>query len=350
MKKILLSSLLLLSSFSSAEDIELYVGNSAQQIGGKPKVLIIFDNSGSMNATEEIKTPYDSSITYDAVGGFNSLSDNFVYFTKGTGVDSTIPIPDSPSEQRRFLDDINSCATAREKLNSVGFYTGYIREYAFQGNSGSWQEIPDNNGANIEVIDCLDDILLENPLNAGVEGQGGNIILLPDGYPIDGEGTKQNPVYYTSNVGNSNTNMGTGEVVTLYTDNYLRWSQAADADIGTINQSRLTIAKNTITNLIESAPGVDFGLQIFNHDYQGENVRDGGRVVFGIQNMDLAARQTLVNIIQDDVDGETNTPLCETLYEARRYFGGLSVDFGDNDNSKILLDEQLDISCKEEEE
>jgi len=223
MKKILLTSLLLISSFSGAEDIELYVGSSAQQVGGKPKVLIIFDNSGSMNATEEIKTPYDPDEDYPAIGSFNSLSDNFIYFTKGTGVDNTIPIPDSPSEQRRFLDDINSCATAREKLNSVGFYTGYIREYAFQGNSGSWQEIPDNNGGNIEVIDCLDDILLENPDNAGVEGQGGNITALPEGYPIDGEGTRQSPVYYTDNTSNSNTNMGAGEVVTLYTDNYLRW-------------------------------------------------------------------------------------------------------------------------------
>jgi len=332
MKKLLLISLLLLPSISIAEDIELYIGNSAQRAGGKPKVLIIFDNSGSMNTTEEIKTPYDPNEDYPAIGGFNSLSSDFVYFTKGVGVDNTVPIPDSPSEQRRFLSAINSCDTARQKLASVGFYTGYIREYTFQGNSGSWQEVPDNNGANIEVIDCLDDILLLNPNNAGVEGQGGNITPLSDGYPIDGEGTRQNPDYYTTDANNSNTNMGAGEVITLYTDNYLRWSQSSDENIGTVDQSRLTIAKNTITNLIESAPGVDFGMQIFNHNHQGENVRDGGRVVFGIQDMDLAARQRLVDIIQDDVDGETNTPLCETLYEARRYFGGLSVDFGDNDS------------------
>ena len=334
MKKLLFTSLLLLSNISIAEDIELYVGNSTQRAGGKPKVLIIFDNSGSMNTTEEIKAPYDPDEPYPAVGGFNSLNSDFVYFTKGVGVDNIAPIPDSPSEQRRFLSAINSCDTARQKLASVGFYTGYLREYAFQGNSGSWQEIADNNGANIEVIDCLDDILLENPLNAGVEGQGGNITPLPNGYPIDGEGTRQNPDYYTASANNPNTNFGAGEVVTLYTDNYLRWSQASDADIGTVNQARLTIAKNTITNLIESAPGVDFGLQIFNHNFQGENVRDGGRVVFGIQDMNLAARQRLVDIIQDDVDGETNTPLCETLYEARRYFGGLSVDYGDNDSNR----------------
>lgn len=322
----------MLSNVSIAEDIELYIGNSTQRVGGKPKVLIIFDNSGSMNTTEEIKTPYDSTIVYPALGGLNSLSSDFIYFTKGVGVDNITPVPDSPSEQRRFLSDINSCDTARQKLASIGFYTGYIREYTFQGNSGSWQEIPDNNGANIEVIDCLDDILLLNPNNAGVEGQGGNVTPLANGYPIDGEGTRQVPDYYTGSAANSNTNMGAGEVVTLYSDNYLRWSQASNAAIGTVNESRLTIAKNTITNLIESAPGVDFGLQIFNHNHSGENVRDGGRVVFGIQDMDLTARQHLVDIIQDDVDGETNTPLCESMYEARRYFGGLSVDYGDNDS------------------
>ncbi len=334
MKKLLLIGLLLLSDISGAEDIDLYIGNSAQRAGGKPKVLIIFDNSGSMNTTEEIKTPYDPTEDYPAIGGFNILAEDYVYFTKGVGVDNTVPVPDDPTEQRRFLSAINGCDTAKQKLDSVGFYTGYIREYTFQGNSGSWQEVPDNTGANIVIVDCLDDILLSNPSNAGVDDGDGNITQLSDGYPIDGEGTLATPDYYTASANNSNTNLGAGEVITLYTDNYLRWSQGSEDDIGTVNQARLTIAKNTITNLIESAPGVDFGLQIFNHNHQGENVRDGGRVVFGIQDMDLAARQQLVDIIQDDVDGETNTPLCETLYEARRYFGGLSVDFGDNDSNR----------------
>ena len=334
MKKILLISFLMLSNISIAEDIELYVGNSAQNAGGKPKVLIIFDNSGSMNTTEQIKDPYDPTEDYSTIGGGASVADDYIYFIKGVGADNATPIPGNSNEQRRFLSAINSCDTARQKLASVGFYTGYIREYAFQGNSGSWQEIPDNDGRNIEVIDCLDDILLLNANNAGVEGQGGSITPLSDGYPVDGEGTSQSPDYYTASANNSNTNMGSGEVVTLYTGNYLRWSQASESDIGTVNQSRLIIAKNTVTNLIESAPGVDFGLQIFNHNHSGENTRDGGRVVFGIQEMDLAARQRLVDIIQDDVDGETNTPLCETMYEARRYFGGLSVDYGDNDSNR----------------
>ncbi|WDE14172.1 pilus assembly protein [Thalassomonas haliotis] len=324
--------LILISGYLAAEDIELYVGDVSQRSGTKPQVLIIFDNSGSMSTTEEVKTPYDPDTVYPAIGGFSSLSDKFIYFTKGTGIDGTIPVPDSPSEARRFLDDINSCHTAKLRLDSVGYYTGHIREYSFQGNSGSWQEIPDNSGANIEVIDCWDDVNLLDPENAGILKKNSPLEALPHGYPVDGQGSKQNPVYYTANAADSQTQLGTGEVVTLYTDNYLRWSQSDS--ISTISRSRLDIAKDTVTDLIESAPSIDFGLQIFNHNHSGEYTRDGGRVVFGIQESTEAARQELIDIITLELDAETNTPLCETLYEARRYFGGLSVDFGDNDSNR----------------
>ncbi|WP_448549108.1 pilus assembly protein [Thalassotalea fusca] len=334
-KRLLPSALIFLAPLlAQGEDIELYIGDKAAQAGTKPQVLIIFDNSGSMATTETVNEPYDPNKTYPAVGGLNALQERMIYFTKGVGIDGAAAIvPDSPSEARRFLDDINSCATARERLATVGYYTGHIREYKFSGNSGSWQEIPDNNGADIQVIDCEDDVRLvpANPeVNAGIEKSGGVIEQLPDGFPIDGEGSKKSPVYYTANAADSNV-IWSGEVVTLYTDNYLRWANSDD--IQQVNLTRLDIAKDTVTNLIESAPSVDFGLQIFNLNYDGENTRDGGRVVFGIQEMTAAARSDLVNIIDLELFAETNTPLCETLYEARRYFGGLSVDYGDDDKN-----------------
>lgn len=329
MKKLLISLLLFFNVFESiAEDIELYVGTTAQRVGNKPQVLIIFDNSGSMATLEEVTAPYDPETIYPAIGGLNSLSERFVYFTKGTGVDSvSAPVPDSPSESRRFLDEINSCQTARERLETVGFYTGHVREYSFQGNSGSWQEIPDNNGANIEIIDCWDDIQLSRPENAGVLQDGST---LPDGYPIDGAGTKQSPIYFTADINQTNTALGTGEVVTLYTDNYLRWYKSQT--IATVSRTRLEVAQETVTTLIESAPSVDFGLQVFNLDFPNEGDRDGGRIVFGIQDSNDEARAELDDIINNQISAETNTPLCESLYEAMRYFGGKSVWFGDDDS------------------
>jgi type IV pilus assembly protein PilY1 len=331
MKKLLsVVMLFVLSNNSFSEDIELYIGDAAQQAGTKPQVLIIFDNSGSMNTDQLVKSPYEPDTIYPALQGDNSLSERFVYFTKGTGVDSTIPIPGGPNESRRFLDDINSCATAREKLATVGFYTGHIREYTFQGQSGSWQEIPDNNGANIEVIDCKDDIDLENPDNAHFILPNSTEVDLPDGYPKDALGNKNSPIYH-SNDGSGTDVVWSGQVVTLYTDNYLRW--AHNEDIAEINRSRLDIAKDAVTNLIESVPSANFGLQIFNYDHPGENVRDGGRIIAGIKDMTETDRANLADLIDLDIDGETNTPLCESLYEAARYFGGKSVDFGDNDSN-----------------
>jgi type IV pilus assembly protein PilY1 len=335
--------LLLVSSASFSEDIELYIGETIQQTKERPKVLIIFDNSGSMNNNgDEFKKLYNPAIKYDAVGGLNSLSDKFIYFTKG-GVDgASLPVPDSPSESRRFLDAINGCQVARDILLEFGYYTGQLREYAFQGNSGSWQEIPDNNGANIDVIDCEDDVISLSPENAGVTTNNqGAVVSLPDGYPVDGEGTKSSPKYHTALASDSNASWS-GQLVTLYTDNYLRWRQSTKDAIGTEYRTRLEVAKESVTNLINTTPNVDFGLQVFNFNGDGDN-KDGGRIVHGIQESTVSSRAELLAIIKD-LPGNTWTPLCETLYEASQYFGGKSVFYGDDNDVSPTRDTDIEKS------
>ncbi|MGL1958836.1 MAG: PilC/PilY family type IV pilus protein [Colwellia sp.] len=324
MKKYLLAGLILtVSNFTFSEDIELYISDSAKQSKARPQVLIIFDNSGSMTTVESVKSSYDPAFIYPAVNGLNSLSDKFIYFTKG-GVDGvSLPVPDSPSESRRFLADINSCQTAKDILDDYGFYTGHVREYDFQGNSGSWIEVPDNNGANIDVIDCEDDVLAVDETNAGVVDKHGAVNSIPDGFPVNGEGSKANPLYHTTDVDDANVTWS-GSLVTLYTDNYLRWYQS-DV-IAFESKTRIEIAKESVTNLINSSPYVDFGLQVFNDD-------EGGRIVFGITESTLTNRADILDLINNNISAETWTPLCETLYEASRYFAGKSVDYGDADYS-----------------
>jgi len=335
------SFFLLLSSTSLAEDIELYISEGVKQAKTRPQVLIIFDNSGSMvSNTLDVKEFYDPSITYPPVGGLNSLSETFVYFTKG-GVDGVAtPVPDSPSESRRFLDGINSCQTARDILATVGFYTGHLREYTFKGNSGSWQEIPDNNGGNINVVDCQDDVAGLNDKNAGIEKSNGTITPLPNGYPVDGKGNKGSPIYHTGNDSESNVNWS-GPLVTLYTDNYLRWHQNLTST--KVPKTRLEVAQESVTNLIYSAPYVDFGLQVFNNNSNGAN-KNGGRIVHAIQESTLASRTVLADIINNKIVGNTWTPLCETLYEASRYFAGKSVDYGNDNDVTPKRDKNTDIT------
>ena len=90
--------------------------------------------------------------------------------------------------------------------------------------------------------------------------------------------------------------------------------------------TRLAVAKESVINLIESSPNVDFGLQVFNRNDVG--FRSGGRIVSGIQQLDDTSE--LTNIIRD-LNGKGFTPLCESLYEASLYFSGGAIDFGNDD-------------------
>ncbi|MBZ4680298.1 MAG: type pilin biosis protein [Shewanella sp.] len=123
-----------------------------------------------------------------------------------------------------------------------------------------------------------------------------------------------------------------GELVTLYTDNYLRWYTRYKNDLldDVQDLSRLDIAKTAISGVISSMPSVDFGLAVFNMNYDVEGQRDGGRIIAGIRNRTASQKDVLLNTIEN-LPAETNTPLCETLFEAYQYFSGGPITFGHSD-------------------
>jgi type IV pilus assembly protein PilY1 len=92
-----------------AHDINLYMASGA---GVEPNILIMFDNSGSMN--EEIRAYfYDPAVTYppDAVPTGNK---NSVYHSYG----------ESWSLWKDSINDV-PCSNARTALTNQGFYSGY---------------------------------------------------------------------------------------------------------------------------------------------------------------------------------------------------------------------------------
>ena len=340
MKKIIAASLLTLStltttSLSFAEDIELYVSDVVREAGKSTKVLIIFDNSGSMGTIDEVNAPYlpDGELLpphYDPESSSHAYNDDAIYFNVGTA-DGTSTIPDSPSDARRFLGEINSCETSKALLAKYGYYTGHIREYTYQGQTGSWGELPSNNGLNIEVLDCEDDAYIKDSADNVInEGTTTNATDVDAGYPVNGQGTKQNPVYHDPTVVTSNVDWSSGSYVTLYTANYLRWYHTTTKE--KVDLSRMKSAQNSITSVINTTPSVDFGLEIFNYDKgDGSSDGNGGRIAIGIRKMTAANKANLLDVINDQLTAETWTPLCESLYEANQYFSGDDVDFGDDD-------------------
>lgn len=316
MKKLFTAAgLLAVSTFTFSEDIELYISESVKQAQQRPQVLIVFDNSGSMGTNETVKASYDPNTDY---GGTNS----HVFYSKGQVDISEIPDPFNAGENRKFPVDISNCKVAQDIIEKYGFYTGHIREYKFQGNSGRWLELQDNDGTNVVITDCEDDVIALDSTNKNYL-DGGTAKAIANGFPINGKGDAASPVFYTANATDSNVEW-TGPLVTLYSENYLRWYHRTD--IPNVSKDRIDIAQESVTNLINSSPNVDFGLQVFNREH-------GGRVVFGITESNLVSRENLLDIINNNLNAENWTPLCETLYEASRYFAGKGVDYGDYHSS-----------------
>jgi type IV pilus assembly protein PilY1 len=333
------------SASSVADDTDLYLNPVANNV--RNQILIIFDNSGSMDTiVEDAPGGYDpdykqadGTLGYPAIGSSNSYSGRMIYFTNGTGMDqSSLPVPDSPSESRRFNDLINGCKVAREALNKYGRFSGYFREYITKGNGkNTWQPVKQNSGAEKNnPIDCWEDIESSESSN----NKDGTVYqtAYDAGYPQDGVANA--PWSNNSDALENAKNLAwnNGELMTLYTDNYLRWYTAYKAgmlDDSGSDQTRLEIAKTAISGVISTIPSVDFGLAVFNLNFPNEGDSDGGRIVAGIQPRTLTEKSLLIDTLVN-LPANTNTPLCETLFEAYKYFSGGTITFGhsDKDNNQ----------------
>lgn len=337
MNKLLFKGLLAIafasvSTLTLSEDIELYVSDVVRQAGKSTRVLIIFDNSGSMSTNHTVLEEFKPENTYEAIGSSHAYNDDAIYFNKG-GADNNSTIPSSPSDARRFLGTINGCESSKAILAKFGFYTGRIREYSFQGNNGTWSELPDNNGLNIEVLDCEDDAYIENS-EGGVENLGSviNAGTLPEGYPVNNQGTKQVPIYHDNTKTTTNVDWSSGGFVTLYTAKYLRWYYGQS--VSEVTETRMETAQKSMISVINTTPSIDFGLEIFNYnDGDGEDNANGGRVTLGVKEMTDTNKANIMDMINSQVSPSTWTPLCESVYEASQYFAGAEVEFGDDDKN-----------------
>ncbi|MBE8168136.1 MAG: rRNA (guanine-N1)-methyltransferase [Shewanella sp.] len=310
---------------SAADDTELYVFESSARSGARPQVLIIFDNSGSMGREEPSDSPYDPSVDYGVP------SDSFRLFYSKGGLDTTsVPQAGSANELRHFPTALNGCEISKQFLNEYGVFTGFFREYRFAGQNGTWNQLPDTDGTNIDVLDCFDDIEAKNWRNAA--GQ-------PNGFPVDSLGTSVAPQRYTTAGSSSSeaeidnatntalqTGFGTGQAITVYSENYVRWFHSTKS---TVQRTRLAIAKEVAETTLITTPGVDFGMAVFNINYP-TTFGDGGRIVSKIKKRTAIEKSQLLSTI-DTLLASTNTPLCESLYEAFRYYSGAPIHFGDDD-------------------
>lgn len=335
-----------LATFNAhADDTDLYVLRNGGVSNYRPQLLIIFDNSGSMGTEVESAPPnYDPHTNYVVPdSGSNSryqYNDNYVYYLPNGSVPSKLSNMPSANTfeyyHRYFPAAINSCDTAKNVLAITGTYTGVLKYVKFSGRggsrNGSWDKLPSSSRNSINTtIDCLDDFVKSNDANAAGFDKG---------YPKSSfvrSGGNYNP--FTSNFDYSSDPINKGDSAyddfdgsragyTLYSANYLRYVRLVNNGTLTETRTRIEIAKDAITGLMNSSPSVDYGVMAFNYNVSSNT--NGGRVISKLeQRADLTP---LINQI-NGLSAQTNTPLCETTYEAMRYLAGDSVLYGNQNNS-----------------
>ncbi|MGS4932507.1 pilus assembly protein [Aeromonas sp. 25-281] len=322
------SILMLLPTVTRADDTELFIYDFNKAGDFRPKVLLIFDNSGSMADTMDVSEPYDPAKIYPALSNDPDPgnSKKYIYFSSN----SSVPAITSTA---RFPDSINACASSKSPLANVGYFISQVWTYketvvSFLGwvisRSYSWNSISGEKESDIKLVDCKQDIdttNTANPYGGTLSTVAGSVVV---GYPASG--SPSTPAAYTTNI-NSTFNNNTS--ITLYSANYIRWYNGPGKPV---KRTRLDIAKDAVKGLVSSAPGVDFGLAIFNANSNNSNDNGGGiiRDILGSE-IKLANGKTGEKDLLDRVDSlaaSTNTPLCETLYEAYRFFGGKAVLYG----------------------
>jgi len=321
-----------------AMDTDVYLHTQSTATSGDPNVLIILDNSGSMNECPDGSTncsrpiSYDHTIDYcnsatlDSATGVtgagaavpancSSYANRIYYIANGQGTPAL-------TSSQWFTPSKNNCFKSSSSLNSPGYYTG---DYIAYWNGAKWAMLLDGGGiadSGITYVDCANDNY-NRRRNSTADGAA-----LSDGKSPAGSGSTP----YIS--GTSSLFSYSGSRLSLYSSNYLAFLN--NYVLASTGGTKIQVAKQAVIDLINANKSVRFGLMVFN-DNNGGGGGDtclsancsGGRVIFRVDDMDAQRRADMASVVSQ-IQAQYNTPLAETLYEAYRYYGGKTLYFGND--------------------
>jgi len=338
-KKILLTSALSIFisitglSGAYADDTDIYLDSSMNTSTTDilPKIMIIVDNSGSMETNSINVTPsYDPSTTY--TGG--SWDATKVYWTTSSWK------PTNPSIHYFSKSNLN-CQGALDAFASTtgGHYdndTVFMWGDAALGNS-TWQKISALQSATPtfdSVVDCKGD---DATVSGGSykAGDGGSVST--KSYFSKSSDTTAGSLAsaYTNASGSAGTDtnfFNNFEKLYLWDGNYMNYKETVGASVW---KTRMQIAKEAVNEIVTTTNNVELGLMTFNGNNGG--AEDGGHVIMKVDRLTSTNRanlQSVTNSLSGYFDnatkasGQNYTPLAETMYEAYRYFAGLVPDMG----------------------
>lgn len=320
---------------AQALDTDIYLKAQSLSRNDAPRVLVIFDNSGSMATTiSDARVPYDPSVDYCSadldtlysITGANAgkpggcaTKTGRIYWSF-----SNPRQPPGPNSSDWFDASKSRCIASGTSLSTTGAYSGTkIAKWRNASRGGGWRSLSGASDGSITYVDCEAD---------------GTSDGLADGdsqYPRASNSTAYGPPFDNANPAFNWDNFTSGTGPTLYTSNYINfWNNPALVT----TRTRLAIAQDALKHVVDSNPAFWLGLMAFNMNDGSDgnqNNEHGGRVVHKIMDLNTPGLQTQYKAHVNNLNADTWTPLAETMWEAYRYWAGLSPDYGDNNSSNI---------------
>ena len=272
-----------------ADDVELLLSVPGASNAAKPNVLFILDSSGSMTSVEVSQEPFDPNINYSG-----SCDDDYYYWTTNSSIPKC-----SGNNVRRFRKDRFACEQGITQIADAGSYTDTMAQYRRRKGTWKWRTL--SRHQTDKYVECAAD--------SGVHG-GGNPSEL---YARIGS----NVSMYTGNAG-SEVDWGsspTNQIVTVYDSDYIDWFNNPPGS----SMSRTDIVKAVTKNVLGSINNVNVGFMRFHNT-------EGGPVTHAVK--DLDTNRTEANAIVDALPANGWTPLSETMFEAARYWSGMTRHYG----------------------
>ena len=128
-----------------------------------------------------------------------------------------------------------------------------------------------------------------------------------------------------------------GSNVDLFVGNYLNY-QIGFCAHGACTERKIDIAKNVLTNLVDTVTGVRFGfMKFWNNDVQGNSCDSSGHCggsVVAQMGTNATAMKTAIN----GITASGNTPLGEFLADGGKYYKGQTLKNGNTYTSPIQLE------------
>ena len=288
----------LLSTQATADDTDIFIVDSQGSATYQPNVLMVFDTSGSMgtNVTTTSRPDYSPADTYTV----SNPERIYVYNSSlTTYIDYIVPGQNNCDTMKNQIAD-------RIAANSGDpTWFGQAAQWDDDTNKSKdykWKNICSGSGncdyTTSSTVDCAAD-----------EAVAGNTQFARNNTK------KLNNKYTTSAQSDVWDNINNYYYVSAH---YHSWLQNAGT---TTTRTRRQIMIDEAQDLVDNFDGLNMGLMRFNGG-------SGGYAVRHFADLTDQAEKTAMKAVIGALPASGSTPLAETLWEAGRYYAGLTPDYG----------------------